>query len=296
MLGKRLLSSAVIVPLLTAGMLFLPSGALLALLIVVSVVAMFEFYKVLDHASIPGFRFVGATCGTLIILTTYMGFRWHAGEDPNASVVRAAEWRSFAIMCTVFILMVRQFPQKNNAQPLPTIACTLLGVLYLPFLLSFFVQLGLFADNIDWHTPLFGRAGFYLAFYVLLVAKMTDTGAFFTGMLIGRHKLFPRLSPAKTWEGFSGGIVTGMVTSVVYFHFTGDRLGAVRVNLFHSLVLGALLSVAGTIGDLAESLLKRAAMAKDSGTIVPGMGGMLDLLDSVLFVTPLFYFYIRVVL
>ena len=294
MTRKRLLSALVIVPLLLTGLCYLPSLILLAALIALSILGIFEFYRMLDAANIPSFRFVGAGCGALLQLATYCGFKFTGVREGAAPY--AADWGACVLVCTVMILMVRQFPQKNNAKPLSTIACTLLGVLYVPLLLNYFVKLGLTWDNVDWHEPLHGHAGWPMIFYSLLVIKMTDAGAFFTGLAIGRHKMFPRLSPSKTWEGMIGGLLTGTTLSWVYIHYSGGRLGPVAVNTYHAIVMGIVVSLAGMVGDLAESLLKRAASVKDSGQLIPGIGGILDALDSLLFGVPVMYYYIRLTL
>lgn len=264
--------------------------------VAVSTLMMFEFYRFLDRAGIPSFRFVGAGCGAAMILATYLGLTWKPGEDPASGMARANAWENVVLALTVLILMVRQFPQKHNDKPLPTISCTLLGVLYVPFLMDFILKLAFFNGRVDWKTPLMGTPGFYMILYVVLASKLTDAGAFFTGSALGRHKLFPRLSPGKTWEGFAGGVVTCVVMSVVFFRLVGnERLGGIAVPVTHAVILGVVLSVAGMTGDLAESLLKRASMIKDSGSTVPGVGGALDVVDSVLFVAPLFYAYVRLV-
>jgi phosphatidate cytidylyltransferase len=115
-----------------------------------------------------------------------------------------------------------------------------------------------------------------------------------TGSLIGRHKMIPRISPGKTWEGFAGAIVWSTTASLVFAHLFRDKLTG--MNWVHAAVLGVILSVAAVVGDLIESLFKREAGVKDSGNFFPGIGGILDLLDSLLFNAPLMYLYLRHVL
>jgi len=113
---------------------------------------------------------------------------------------------------------------------------------------------------------------------------------------MGRHKLIPRISPAKTWEGCAGGVLSSMLVSVIFAWVTGGNLGPVTLSIAHAAIMGILLGVIGIIGDLAESLLKRAADIKDSGHLLKGMGGMLDVLDSLLFAAPVAYAFARFVL
>ncbi|MEI6810092.1 MAG: hypothetical protein WCN95_15345, partial [bacterium] len=162
MLKQRLQSAAVIVPSLFLGFIYLPSSVMICVMIAVSTLMMFEFYRCLKLADIPAFKFVGAGCGIAVILAAYLGLIWKPGEDPASSLTRANEWENIAIAFTVIIIMVRQFPQKYNNKPLPTIACTLFGVLYIPFLMNFLVRLAFVNGGADWKTPLIGTPGFYM--------------------------------------------------------------------------------------------------------------------------------------
>jgi len=128
--------------------------------------------------------------------------------------------------------------------------------------------------------------GSKLVYFLLLVVWLGDTGAYYIGRNFGRHKLSPRISPKKTIEGLAGGIVSSVITAVVV-HFTFFR----EFPLHHAIIAGVLLSFAGVIGDLAESMWKRSADVKDSGTLIPGHGGFLDRFDSIFFTTPILYCY-----
>ncbi len=136
--------------------------------------------------------------------------------------------------------------------------------------------------------------GQFYVLYFILVTKFSDLGAYVTGSLIGKHKMIPRISPGKTWEGFGGAIVISTTASVAYAHFMGNRLAG--MNLMHSIILGVILSSAAVVGDLIESIFKREAGVKDSGSFFPGIGGILDLMDSLLFNAPLMYLYLRHIL
>ena len=136
--------------------------------------------------------------------------------------------------------------------------------------------------------------GKYYVVYFILVTKFSDSGAYAVGSLIGKHKMIPRISPGKTWEGFGGAIVVSTLGSVLFAHFFHDRL--MGMNLVHAIILGIILSVCAVVGDLIESLFKREAGVKDSGRLFPGIGGILDLLDSLLFNAPIMYLYLRHVL
>jgi phosphatidate cytidylyltransferase len=129
-------------------------------------------------------------------------------------------------------------------------------------------------------------AGSKLIFFLLLVVWLGDAGAYYVGKNLGRHKLSPRISPKKTVEGLAGGIAVSIITALV-IHFTFFK----ELPLLHAVISGVILSIAGVIGDLAESMWKRSAAVKDSGTLIPGHGGFLDRFDSIFFTAPILYSY-----
>ncbi|HEY8713134.1 MAG TPA: phosphatidate cytidylyltransferase [Thermoanaerobaculia bacterium] len=125
-----------------------------------------------------------------------------------------------------------------------------------------------------------------LIYFLLLVVWLGDAGAYYVGKRFGKHKLSPRISPKKTVEGLIGGIIMSVITAVV-IHLTFFP----QIQLVHAMIVGIVLSITGVIGDLAESLWKRSAAVKDSGTLLPGHGGFLDRFDSILFTAPILYVY-----
>jgi len=125
-----------------------------------------------------------------------------------------------------------------------------------------------------------------LIFFLLLVVWLGDAGAYYCGKTFGKHKMSPRISPKKTIEGGIGGAVTSVVTAIV-IHFTFFK----TFPLLHAVIAGVLLSITGIIGDLAESMWKRSAAVKDSGTFLPGHGGFLDRFDSIFYTAPILYSY-----
>jgi phosphatidate cytidylyltransferase len=132
--------------------------------------------------------------------------------------------------------------------------------------------------------------GALLVVFLVLVTKMGDVGAYFMGRFFGRHSLIPRISPHKTIEGTIGGLAFSVVTALA------GRLYLPVFSFAHLLTLGLLLGILAQVGDLAESLLKRDCAVKDSGTSISGFGGMLDIIDSLIFTAPIFYCYVKVLL
>ena len=128
--------------------------------------------------------------------------------------------------------------------------------------------------------------GWKLIFFLLLVVWLGDSGAYYFGKAFGKHKLSPVISPKKTIEGMAGGILVSIVTAIV-IHFTFFP----NFPLHHAIIAGVILSFSGVVGDLAESMWKRSAAVKDSGTLLPGHGGFLDRFDSILFTAPILYCY-----
>jgi phosphatidate cytidylyltransferase len=163
------------------------------------------------------------------------------------------------------------------------IALSVLAIAYLGLFGSFLVALRLVADN-SW--------GMAALVSTILIAKMTDTGAYFTGRLLGRHPMAPRLSPKKTIEGAAGGIVAAVASSGLFFVVLLPRWFVVAppvLDAWRWIAHGLLLAVVSMLGDLAESLLKRDLGSKDASQRLPGMGGVLDVVDSLLLVAPVAY-------
>lgn len=138
-----------------------------------------------------------------------------------------------------------------------------------------------------------GSLGLAMVFVALVAAFLTDTGAYFTGYFFGKHKLIPEISPKKTVEGAIGGVVTAVVSLVVYAWIL-DFFG-IKTNILNIIITGVIASVVSQFGDLSASMIKRELGIKDYGEIMPGHGGVLDRLDSLLFVAPIIY-YLNIVL
>jgi phosphatidate cytidylyltransferase len=169
------------------------------------------------------------------------------------------------------------FRKKNH--PINNWAYFFLGQIYiaLPFSLLNFILF------ISGYQP-------FILLALFITIWINDTGAYLTGMLFGKHKMFERVSPKKTWEGFAGGAILSVLSSYLLYHFIPD------FSFFQWLVFSELIVVFGTLGDLCESLLKRTLRIKDSGNIIPGHGGMLDRFDSMLIATPVILIYLNIIL
>ena len=180
-----------------------------------------------------------------------------------------------------FCLRLR-FPIEGDAS-VKAVSLALLGFVYVPVLFAgFIIRLALYPQEVS--------SGFWLILLVVVVAKFTDMGAYLVGTLMGKHKAIPHISPAKSWEGYIGSLFFAIGGSFAVHALSGDGLS--WLSWPHVLGLGLVVAIAAMVGDLAESILKRSLQVKDSGQILPGIGGVLDLIDSLCFALPAAFFYV----
>ena len=238
-----------------------------------------EFYRAQEEKGHKVFKQSGLFCGALVFANTWFFLIHHPGH-PQFVHFGVELVLVFATLGAFIRLVVRQ---EEHRAPITTAALTLLGLMYVPFLFNFLALLAFMPGTAEQNR--------FLLIYLLAVTKFSDVGAYVVGSLIGRHKMIPRISPGKTWEGFAGAILTSLVISVVLTQLMGERLQALSFN--SSILLGLLLPLISVVGDLAESVVKRDASIKDSGHTIPGIGGALDLIDSILFTAPVLYFYLQ---
>jgi phosphatidate cytidylyltransferase len=266
------------------------------------------------RAAQPGvyFLFLGIVISALAVEELLAMFR-AVGHQPHAWAVRVGTLATFVISCAPIIrpqtwsfdpligmvwgmviglainIVVEIYSFVASGKSINNLATAAFAMLYLGGLLSFFVQLRLLPIGGD-----VARGGMLALFSMIAIVKFTDIGAYFGGRKWGRHKMAPIISPGKTWEGAACGLVVGILAGFVMLGPVRSALdvqfASGRLQWFiGALVYGMVVSAAGMIGDLAESLLKRDAGMKDSSTWLPGFGGVLDLMDSLLFAAPVAY-------
>jgi len=286
--ARRLLSTVVLWSVVLAAMFsgnqWVSNYVFLTIMVVLAMTGLFEFYGLVQKEGMVCFKGLGVCAGVLLMIGTFYKIHGMLGENQGPARVNDFEMMFFILF--VLGLCVRQFVSKTNTKGMLAISTTLLGFMYVPWLLNFI-------QKIHFFPGLQGNGKFYVLYFIL-VTKFSDTGAYAIGSLIGRHKMIPRISPGKTWEGFGGAIVVSSGASILFAHLAGPRLAG--MTGVHALILGVILSTAAVVGDLIESIFKREAGVKDSGQFFPGIGGILDLLDSLLFNAPLMYLYLRHVL
>jgi len=238
-----------------------------------------EFYRAQEEKGHKVFKQSGLFCGALVFVNSWYFLIHHPG---HARFVHFGEELVLVFSLLGAFIRLVVVPETHRA-PITTAALTLLGLLYVPFLFNFVALLAFMPGD-----PQENR---FLLIYLLAVTKFSDVGAYVIGSLIGRHKMIPRISPGKTWEGFAGAILTSLVISVAMTWAMGNRIHV--IDFYDSIILGLLLPLISVVGDLAESVVKRDASIKDSGQSIPGIGGALDLIDSILFTAPVLYFYLQ---
>jgi len=280
---KRTLTGTLIVGVILAGLL-INSLSFLIVFLVIMAVTQWEFYHMLHRIKVRAQATFGIAMGVTMYILTFM-VAIHALPE---------EYISLILLFFPFVYIHEIYAQHNR--PFHNIAYTFLGLIYiaLPFsLLSFLVF-----DIHEKIQPVFTldgkndilnfllQPGFAIDYSpgillgVFILIWMYDTGAYLSGILFGRRRLMPRISPKKTWEGVIGGTFLALITGYLIGRYIHD------MNTIEWLLVVFVVVVFGTLGDLSESLLKRRIGLKDSGSILPGHGGFLDRFDSFLLIIP----------
>ena len=280
----RLISGFSIAGVLFAAFFFLPDAGIPFVLAALAALMTLEFYQLMTAGGVANFRVYGTLGAVALVFVT-----WCAGVRGDRGT-----WDAVVLFLVTIGIFLRQFPQKDNPHPLRTIGGTLFGILYVGLLWNFLTKLLLFGRPPDFAASIYWP-GRWLLLYAVFAAKFTDIGAYLVGCAIGRHKLIPRISPGKSWEGVFGGVLVGTLVGTLYVWALRETFAPMGLTWARALPLGVVLSVCAVVGDLTESLFKRAANVKDSGGVIPGMGGLLDVLDSILFTAPAVYLFLRLV-
>jgi phosphatidate cytidylyltransferase len=286
--ARRSVSTLLLWAMVTAVFVSRGSWAYLALIGVLAIVATLEYFRLLRAAGVACFPRLGILLAigyACALDTCYL-----TGQVPPAGLDALF---LFLALAGSFTLQLRQ--PIRGIESLLSVAVNVLGFIYIAFLFHFTARLVFLAPGPGLTPTAIGSQGAMLLIWLLAVTKFTDMGAYLTGSWIGRHKMIPHVSPGKTWEGFAGALLFSQLAGcALYAAFPGP------LSMLHSwphvIALGFLLAILAVIGDLAESVLKRALNAKDSSHMLPGIGGALDLIDSICFTAPALYFYLQWIL
>src|SRR6266850_3205407 len=266
------------VALWTVALLIVFSGYEILFWVLISafgMIGLWEFYGMLDHKGLPNFKITGMICGLVMLGGSFYYF----------SRIGPAGSYDFEVAVLLFFLLTvfarQMFARLRDDEPLQTMAYTLFGLLYVLWLFNFMTKIVYLMPR----SSTGAVTGQFYCLYLIAVTKFSDMGAYLVGSLIGRHQMIPHISPKKTWEGFFGALALSLFASVGLFKLMPGHLSL--LTLPHAIILGLLLGFAAVVGDLAESIIKRSTGVKDSGNFLPGIGGALDLVDSLLFTAPL---------
>lgn len=262
MLSKRLLSGLLFLPFFYLFTWKLPPVYFTALVTVAVVIGQFEFYRMAKAGGTSPNIVLGMLIGVFVIYQAYRPVIPLVGYYPVG-------------LFLLLIMTARLFSPRPVEGAVADISATALGVLYVAVLFSFQVAL----------LRAFGKQWLVFVFFIIWA---TDIGAYAVGVPFGRHRLYEKISPKKSVEGLIGSFAAAAGMSLVCRAFL-PAIGAGEI-----IGIALLLAAVGTIGDLAESLLKRAVGVKDSGGIIPGHGGILDRMDSMLFAAPVLYYYLKI--
>jgi phosphatidate cytidylyltransferase len=242
---------------------------LTVVVILITEVGVWEFFRLAESSGsgvlrIPGYAFAS------LFAASWASPRWFSFRE-----LLGATTYIFPLVLLAWALLSNR---KLNGF-LGSVASTLLGILYVSVPLSLLVWICT-SDGFP------ERNGRYLVLFGLILVWTSDTMAFFIGLAWGRHKLWPRISPGKTWEGSAASLVAAVLVGFFFVRFLGRN-----VNYIEAAILSVLINIAAQLGDLAESALKRGAGVKDSSNLLPGHGGVLDRIDALLFAAPVLWYY-----
>ena len=263
MLIKRIGSSLILIGILSLTLIY---DWLFGLVICVIITGgLYEFFSMLEKKGIIIFKYFGITIGAIIPLSILLRFEL------------TKSWELFFVVLAFLVLILMQFRRKEHEGVVVGISTTVFGILYVAWFLSFLIKIKYLPN------------GTWLLLTLLLITKLGDIGAYLVGARFGKTPLIPRISPKKSVEGAFAGLVFSILGALVSKMF-------VPYSYFHLAFLGGFLGILGQLGDLSESLMKRDCQIKDSSSLLPGLGGILDLMDSLIFTAPVFYFYMSIIL
>lgn len=285
------------VAIVAAAIIFFAPGFLhFLVLLAFALASQAEFYALAKNGKFRVYDKLGLVLGGLCIFLPYL--LREPALTPGTAHPAIPGWEMAFIVICCFAVMMRTMFDLKTKDAFSSACITLAGILYVPFMLSYIMRLAQWDTQHIFSTT---RGGMFLVFFTALVIKMSDTGAFAVGIPFGKHKMFPRISPKKSWEGLAGGLVAGVGCGILLaalasrYQWGPDGIffattGAPRVSVGAAALISAVLVIVGVFGDLIESMFKRAVNIKDSSLIFPSMGGLLDVADSLIFAVPCMYY------
>jgi phosphatidate cytidylyltransferase len=270
----RILTAAVLIPIVVALVWFAPPVVLAAVAAIVAIVALHEFFDLGKGQGAEGFEKWTIACSAALFYAQYsLGFVETRNLSGAILLVHGAEGRMLSMEAVLLIfvfgaVVIGLFTRRSLSEVLPAVAVSSAGFLFVIFPFSYLVRL----NEIE-------AIGRHLVLFTLCMIWAGDMLAYFVGRSLGRVPMAPLLSPKKTWEGALGNLFGSLLVAVIFARW-------LHIDIVSLMVVAALGNVAGQMGDLIESAFKRGATVKDSGSILPGHGGMYDRIDSLVLAAP----------
>jgi phosphatidate cytidylyltransferase len=264
------------------------------MIVLLTIKALSEFYAMCESRDTGPFRGFGTVAAVILVIFHWAAtpgtISWFADADSatgqNIMRLLGEELVSFGLVVAVLGALWLQATKRDNDRTFESISSTLFGILYIWFLASFLVKLRHLGSDGMLGSEGWNETGTGLLLSCVAVSKLADVGGYLFGRKFGRHKMIPRISPNKSWEGLFAGLALSVGAAYVFWEVGLLPLGAAWTVVVYGLLVGGM----GTLGDLAESLLKRGSGRKDTDDLVPGFGGVLDVVDSLLISAPVTYF------
>ncbi len=271
MLLQRILSSLVLIPTILLILYYAPFSIFLLTINIIAFLGIYEFIKMAGKKNIK--------VNLVIAYGLTFIFIWgNSIPDANLFNKKWYDLLGFIIILINFFIQLKKVRQNEISNNIMWSICI---VFYIGRALD--------------HAILLYKLEINLVLLVLLITWANDTGAYAIGTMFGKHKLAPKISPGKSWEGSIAGCIFGITTFIIFKLISGIKI-LLTISYFEILIGGLIISIAGQLGDLFESYIKRTFNVKDSGNLIPGHGGLLDRIDSLIFAFPVTYYYFQLLL
>ncbi|MFH1645228.1 MAG: phosphatidate cytidylyltransferase [Candidatus Omnitrophota bacterium] len=267
MLIQRIISTLLWVVILWLVIFVFPVWVFMLAITFLIAIALKEFYNMAKEKGFSSHAYMGIVAGCILPWISCI------------STTRIFSDMEFLLLLVVsLVVFILQIFKRKTENALLSIATTIFGIFYIAWLASFIVKIRF--------LQLDGADGRFLVLYLLIVTKSSDVGAYLVGTFFGKHPMIPHVSPKKSVEGTIAGFIVSFSAAIIFGAML-PFMGIIKLAL-----LGIILGLLSQLGDWSESVLKRDCKIKDSGKVFPGFGGILDIVDSLLFAIPVFYFYI----
>lgn len=257
---RRIFSSLVLATVAYYSIVLYPLCGIMTSLL--TFLGLYEFFYMIEKKGVKMFKAFGLLVGLFIPITIYFQLSMKEG------------WQFLFVVIGLFLLFLIELTKKEAYQPVLSISATVFGILYIAWCFSFVLRIRQMEE------------GIILTAFLVIVTKSSDIGAYLWGRKFGKTPLLERVSPKKSLEGAVGGFFTALAVGMIFSLFVKS------LDFWEKFFLVIILAIISQLGDLFESLIKRDCQVKDSGKLLPGMGGILDVIDSLIFTAPTFYLYI----